>query len=63
MQSAGKRRVVRRVLGVLFTGAGVAHFTHSSFFAGLVPERLPQCRRAINLGTGNACAHSVCLRS
>jgi uncharacterized membrane protein len=52
MQPTGRARVARRILGVLFTGAGVAHFTHSSFFAGLVPERLATYRREINLGTG-----------
>lgn len=47
-----RAQTVRRVLGVLFTGAGVAHFTNASFFTSLVPESLGNYRREINLGTG-----------
>lgn len=55
MTSTGKTDnalLARRVLGVLFTGAGLAHFTHASFFTGLVPDRLGSYRREINTGTG-----------
>lgn len=42
----------RRLLGVLFAGAGVAHFTNASFFASLVPDALATYRSEINIGTG-----------
>src|SRR3954453_12116789 len=45
---AANRLIARRVLGVLFTAAGLAHFTHASFFAALVPERLAAHRREVN---------------
>lgn len=41
-----------RILGVLFTGAGAAHFTNASFFTSLVPESLATYRGQINVGTG-----------
>lgn len=44
--------MARRILGVLFTGAGVAHFTNVSFFTSLVPENLAKYSNQINTGTG-----------
>jgi uncharacterized membrane protein len=52
MSTTSKKPVVRRLLGVLFTGAGLAHFTNPSFFTSLVPERLVKYRNEINTGTG-----------
>lgn len=45
-------RNTRTVLGVVFAGAGIAHFTHYEFFNQLVPESLAGYATAINVATG-----------
>lgn len=44
--------MVRNMLGVIFTGVGIAHFTHPERFAGLVPDALDRYRAEFNVATG-----------
>jgi uncharacterized membrane protein len=52
MIPAKKEVVSRGLLGLLFVGAGVAHFTHAQFFDRLVPDSLTKYRREIGWVTG-----------
>lgn len=52
MTTTDPSRRARVVLGVLFGGAGVAHFVKRDFFDQLVPESLATYRTPINVVTG-----------
>jgi uncharacterized membrane protein len=45
-------RNTRRVLGLVFAGAGIAHFAHREFFNQLVPKSLADYATTINVVTG-----------
>jgi uncharacterized membrane protein len=52
MTATDPGRTTRTVLGVLFGGAGIAHFAKREFFDQLVPGSLAAYRTAISFGTG-----------
>lgn len=52
MSSEKRVHLSRSALGVLFTGAGVAHFTDREFFGQLVPGYLSRYRSEVNWGSG-----------
>lgn len=51
MTASDSTHTVRILLGIAFTGAGIAHVVKNEFFESLVPDSLAQWRKPISAVT------------